>query len=108
MSFRWVQNKWAQTTTKQPNVLRQSHLSRALVVAIDTAKKVLSLQESASKAVHKLSYVPDAVASSSLDDFGEAIERRYPKTQGQVPIKDRQAVEVSVDEVNKTYTLELK
>lgn len=108
MSFRWVQKKWAQTTTKQPNVLRQSHLSRALVVAIDTAKKVLSLQESASKAIHKLSYVSDAVASSSLDDFGEAIERRYPKTQGQVPIKDRQAVEVSVDEVNKTYTLELK
>lgn len=108
MSFRWVQKKWAQTTTKQPNVLRQSHLSRALVVAIDTAKKVLSLQESASKAIHKLSYVSDAVASSSLDDFGEAIERRYPKSQGQVPIKDRQAVEVSVDEVNKTYTLELK
>ena len=108
MSFRWVQKKWAKTTTKQPSKLSQSHLARALVVAIDTAKKVLSLQEKGDNAVYKLPYVPDAVASSSLDDFGKAIERRYPKTQGQVPIKDRQAVEVSVDEVNKTYTLELK
>ncbi len=108
MSFRWVQTKWAKTTTKQPSKLSQSHLARALVVAIDTAKKVLSLQENGDNAVYKLPYVPDAVASSSLDDFGEAIERRYPKTQGQVPIKDRQTVEVAVDAVNKTYTLALK
>ena len=103
-----MQTKWTKTTTKQPSKTSQSHLARAWVVAIDTAKKVLSLQENGDKAVYKLPYVPDAVAPSSLDDFGEAIERRYPQMQGQVPIKDRQIVEVAVNAVNKTYTLALR
>ena len=100
----WQEKKWFDSPRGQSISSIKARIIRGFIVAIDRGKKCISFQEK-KKEVQQMSYLPIAKNPKVLDDFGIALERKYPKSQASIPKEEQQSAVLSLYDDKKRYTL---